>query len=113
VGTRVVLVSVRGVIGDIVRDALYEREVDVVADLHDGAQLDAMLTRVAADCVVWRTEHGDLTVMQVLVHHPRLKILALEHDGKRAFLHEMSPRRVALGELSPALLAEVVEAAGR
>ena len=112
-GTRVVLVSVRGVVGDVVRDALYERDVDVVADLHDEARLDAMLARVAVDCVVWSTDDGDAPAAALLAHHPRLTIIALEHEGRRVFLHRMCPRRVPLGELSPTSLADVVEAAGR
>ncbi len=111
--TRVVLVGLRGIIGDIVRDALHEREVEIVGDLLDETELEATLARVDVDCVVWRIGRNDPPAAELLAHHPRLRIVALEDDGRRAFVYELRPRRMPLGELSPALLAEVVEAAAR
>jgi hypothetical protein len=110
---RVVLIGLRGIVGEIVRAALYERDVDIVGDLYDETELDSMLARVHADCVIWRLGPQDPGAAEVLDHHPRLKIIALEDDGKRASLYQLRPWRQSLGELSPDLLANVVEAAGR
>ena len=107
------LVGLHGIIGEIVRSALQERDVGIVGDLRDETDLDATLARVHADCVIWRIGRKDPAAAEVLAHHPQLKIIALEDDGKRAFLCELRPRHLPLGELSPGLLAKVVEAAGR
>lgn len=107
------LVGLQGIIGDIVRDALSERAVDIVGDLHDEDRLDATVTRVDADCVVWGVVQGDPPAFELIASHPRLRVVSLEADGKRAFLYELRPARTPLGELSPTLLAAVVEAAVR
>jgi len=108
-----VLVGLHGIIGEIVRAALHERDVGIVGDLRDETELEATLARVHADCVIWRIGRSDPAAAELLTHHPRLKIIALEDDGKCAVLYELRPRRMPLGELSPGLLAKVVEAAGR
>ena len=107
------LVGLHGIIGEIVRAALYERDVGIVGDLRDETELEATLARVHADCVIWRIGRKDPAAAELLALHPRLKIIALEDDGKCAVLYELRPRRMPLGELSPGLLAKVVEAAGR
>jgi hypothetical protein len=112
-GTSVVLLGLHGIIGEIVRAALHERDVDIVGDLDDESELEFTLARVDADCVIWRNGRRDPAAADLLARHPRLRIIALEDDGKRAFLYELRPRRMPLGELSPGLLARVVEAAGR
>jgi hypothetical protein len=109
----VVLVGLQGIMGEIVRDALRGRPIDIVGDIDDEARLDATVDLAAADCVVWLISRSDPPAVELLYRHPRLKIVALEHDGKQAFLHELRPVRTPLGELSPDRLAEVVESAGR
>ena len=37
---------------------------------------------------------------ELLLRRPRLKVLAIAHDGRTGSLYELRPRRVPLGELS-------------
>jgi hypothetical protein len=45
---------------------------------------------------------------QLLLRRPRLKVLAIAHDGRTGSLYELRPRRVALGELSADTLCRAI-----
>lgn len=46
---------------------------------------------------------------QLLLRRPRLKVLAIAHDGRTGSLYELRPRRVPLGELSADTLCRAMQ----
>lgn len=58
--------------------------------------------------IVGSDEVREDDVAQIVKDCCRLRILGLSSDGSRALLHELRPRRIPLGELSPARLLSVV-----
>ena len=47
----------------------------------------------------------------LLEARPRMKVLAVVGDGRDAFLYELRPQKVPLGEVSPHTLLEAIRAA--
>jgi hypothetical protein len=45
---------------------------------------------------------------RLLDDHPRLKVLALEGDGRSGSIWELRPHRIPLGELSPRRLVQAI-----
>jgi hypothetical protein len=45
---------------------------------------------------------------QLLLRRPRLRVLAIAHDGRTGSLYELRPRRVPLGELSADALCRAI-----
>ena len=66
-----------------------------------------------AHVVVFGTDSADLPDVgrAVLAERPRVKLLAVTHDGRRTWLFELRPHRQALGEVSPDELADAIRAA--
>jgi DNA-binding response OmpR family regulator len=48
---------------------------------------------------------------RLLTRHPWARVLSLAHDGRRAVLHELHPRRTDLGQASPQKLLDTVRGA--
>jgi len=44
--------------------------------------------------------------------YPHARVVGIASDGRRAYMHELRPHRLALGELSPEQLIEVVRRGG-
>jgi hypothetical protein len=110
---RVVLVAVTGVLRDIVWGALQaERDVTVVAEVHDRASLARALGQTPVDVAICSSE-GVLAdpVTHLFCEHPKLKVLTIEDDGRRGFLWELRPHRTAIGELTPGLLVSTAREA--
>jgi DNA-binding NarL/FixJ family response regulator len=51
---------------------------------------------------------GDGEIEALLEARPRIKILALEEDGRNVMLHELRPRAVSLGDLSAGRLIDAI-----
>ena len=50
---------------------------------------------------------------RLLSRNPWARVLSLAHDGRRAVLHELHPRRTDLGQASPQKLLDTVRGARR
>lgn len=70
-------------------------------------------TRTAADLVILGCQEDELTQVgdRLLEVNPRIKVLAVEADGRRAFLYELRPHKVPLGEVSPQTLVRAIRQA--
>lgn len=64
-------------------------------------------SRIAPDAVITTVE-PDESSAEYIVRHPRTKILAIKEDGRQAFLFELVPKLVPLGELSTDSLLAVI-----
>jgi DNA-binding NarL/FixJ family response regulator len=108
---RIVLVELTGIMLDIVRNTLWDRqEMAVVAEFPSRAGLADAMSHLDANFVIWHLEHTDVpdACPELFVDHPRIKVLALEDDGRQGFLWELHPRRTAIGEMSPSLLLRTI-----
>jgi DNA-binding NarL/FixJ family response regulator len=89
---------------DILRGILTgQPDLKVIGEVADPTQLDATLERIEADVVILGSEGPAAwrRFEELLLSHPRLKVLDITLDGSQAFLHELRPHHTALGELSP------------
>jgi hypothetical protein len=109
---RIVLVELTGIMRDIVRNTLRDRqELAVVGEIPSRAGLGEAVSRLDANFVIWRLEQLDVpdACPELFVEHPRIKVLALEDDGRQGFLWEIHPHKTAVGEMSPSLLLRTIE----
>jgi hypothetical protein len=86
-----------------------EPNMAVVGRVGD-ADLLAAARRTRADVVLVgqkvKDEHEQYG--QLLLRRPRLKILAIAHDGRTGSLYELRPRRIPLGEMSADTLCRAI-----
>jgi hypothetical protein len=66
----------------------------------EGGEIDVLLMPAADD--------GSVDYMQVLWRHPRSRVVLVAPSGERAVMYELFPRRVVLGDLGPATLADAI-----
>ncbi len=85
-----------------------EPDIEVVDSAAATGPIDADV-----DVVILNLEDSQRfgSLQQLLVDHPRLRIVAIAADGRRISLYEMRPHRTALGELSAAGLVALVRGA--
>jgi hypothetical protein len=86
-----------------------EPNMAVVGRVGD-ADLLAAARRTRADVVLvgQRVKDEREQYGQLLLRRPRLKVLAIAHDGRTGSLYELRPRRVPLGELSSDALCRAI-----
>lgn len=100
---------------DVIADALSEvDEVEVLAG-EEGESLEQSVDRLRARVVLVESRGAELTepYLRLMYRHPRLKLLALSSDGRRAALYRLAPRRRFIGKVSPRGLAEAIRATAR
>lgn len=96
---------------DIIKDITASHEdIDVIGELTDHDELTQTAIRTRADVVVVgkATENGRDDYRDLLRRRPQLKVLAITADGRRGFLHELQPRVISLGEVSPSSLIDAI-----
>lgn len=114
---RVLLVQVPGVLCGILRDIVGQQpDMEIVGELDDYDSLMPAIDRTEAHFVIWGLEpaavkNTDAVPDQcraVLDSYPRLKVLAVEADGRSGSFYELRPWRRELGELAPARIVAVL-----
>jgi hypothetical protein len=102
-------------VGDIVKAALGEPDVDVIGEFCLEPFESDSLVDAPIDVVVLAAGEDVETspVPALLAQHPRLKVLAIRDDGRSASLFELRPVETDLGPLSPEVLLRAVRAAHR
>lgn len=92
-----------GILSDIVRHILEaESSIDLVGDVTATDSVEAV-AHSDCDAVVWMLSKRSEPVapLDLLRHHPALRIVAVEDAGERGSLWRMRPHRMPLGRLSP------------
>jgi DNA-binding NarL/FixJ family response regulator len=108
---RVLLAEIPRILTDIIKDITASHEdIDVIGERAGFDDLTQTAIRTQADVVVVGKANGsgDDDYCELLRRRPRLKILAISADGRRGFLHELQPRVIPLGELSPNSLIDAI-----
>jgi DNA-binding NarL/FixJ family response regulator len=103
---RIAIIDRSGMLVDILRSTL-GTEVDF--DVVNGYPADALPLAIAsADVVILDRELERAEVAELLASHPQTKLVAIVGDGRHSFLYELRPDRVALREISPQQLVDVI-----
>jgi DNA-binding NarL/FixJ family response regulator len=96
---------------DIVRDSIaHHEDIDVVGEVdgEDGL-LDAARMMKADVILLAATDAADSGAYDALLYQrPRLKILTITADGRYAFLHQLMPDVMPLGEVSASVLVDAI-----
>jgi DNA-binding NarL/FixJ family response regulator len=108
---RVLLIDMRGVLGDVIRTVLLDcDDLNVVANRTDAVDARTAIVRSRADVVVCALDDEQAADVATALFEPhqRTKVIAIRDDGREAVLWELHPRRRVLGDLSPRLLVDTV-----
>lgn len=113
---RIVLLDMPPLLLEMLRDAVAPQgDMEIVGAVADEPNLGTFLENAGADVVVVKRD-GALkrsTVHELLYQRPRLRIFEIVDRGRRGFLHELRPRRMALGEISPQRLIDAIRGTGK
>ncbi len=113
--TRLLLAAVPPILSDIIRDALADvHGVEVVRETA-GEDLAESVARSRADVLVTEDAGQELSDrhLGLMYRHPRLKLLTISPDGRRAALYRLMPRRRLLVDVSPDGLVAAIRGAAR
>ena len=109
------LASLAPLLSDLVEGIVAEQlDMEIVATF---AQCEDWLTEVDVfpDILVVGINNSDLSASceKLLTEHPRTLVVGVTDDARRAYLYELRPWAVPLGEVSPHGLVDVIRAAVR
>jgi hypothetical protein len=96
---------------DIVKNIIVSQEdFDLAGEITSHNELLQAATETQADViVVGGFALTEPKIFQDLLYgRPLLKIVAIAADGRNAFLHELQPHLIPLGEVSPASLIAAI-----
>lgn len=111
---RVVLAGMPRMLRDVFSQVLADQpDMEVVGDLTDIIDLRAVAGQTRSDVAILGLHDSGFPGIctHLLDEHPRLKILGVTPDGRRAYLYELRPSKIPVGDVSPAgVLAAIREA---
>jgi DNA-binding NarL/FixJ family response regulator len=90
-------------------------DLDVVEHVDSRGELVERVRRTGADLVLLGLADGEFPpeCAELLQELPRTKVLGMASEGRRAFLYELRPHVVPIGELDRRRLISVVKEAAR
>ena len=108
---RVLVAQLPGMLSDIICKLLASEEnIELVGEVTEAQELLGVMDRTGADVVILGLEDSELPARanQLLSEHPACRVLGVAGDGRAAFLYELRPYRVPLGEVSPEVLVKAI-----
>lgn len=108
---RVALVELPPLLHDIViRVVADQADLEVLGQYRHYEELLVSDNESAPDVIVIGIGDGDVNGIcgRLLARHPQVKIVAVGGDGRRVFLYDLRPHRVAVGEVSPEELLQAI-----
>jgi hypothetical protein len=112
---RVLMSGLPRILRDIVSELVAEQaDMRVVGAFADDVGPDT-LAELRPDVLVLGSRAADVPALcrGLVQRRPALKVLAVEGDGRRAWLYEMRPHQTLVGEISPAALLDTIRAVCR
>ncbi|PYP59203.1 MAG: hypothetical protein DMD40_03705 [Gemmatimonadetes bacterium] len=106
------MADVTGVLRDIIERTLSAQpDIQIVSGRPSGP---ARLGEYEPDVIVTGllSSDGDNALERLFDRYPHARVLGIADDGRHAYMTELRPHRVSLGELSPEQLVEVIRRAG-
>lgn len=108
---RVALVGLPPLLHDIViRLVADQSDLEVVGQYRQYEELFVSDNESAPDVIVIGIGDGDVNGIcgRLLAQHPQVKIVAVGGEGRRVFLYDLRPHKVAVGEVSPEELLQAI-----
>jgi hypothetical protein len=103
---RILLAGLPQLLRDVVASALGQ-EADIVL-FDDGSGPPSRSGQLNVLVIGIKPGEAIARCTEVLASHPQLTVVAIEVDGRRAFLGELRPSVSELGEIDPQTLLDVV-----
>lgn len=102
-------------LGDVISAlAAKEPDVEVVGHVGRDADLAAAIDECRAEAVVIGALDSNPAVCeQLLMSHPRLRILILGEGGRVGYLDRLAPQRTVIRDISPEELLDAIRGVGR
>lgn len=96
----------------IVQTLSTQADIEVVKEVRDLSTIRESVPDLRPDVVILGCAESEVADIgsDLLKSDPRMRLLALTAEGRNAFLYQLNPQKVALGELSPKRLLEAVRA---
>jgi DNA-binding NarL/FixJ family response regulator len=113
---RVVLAGMPRMLRDVFSQVLADQpDMEVVGDLTDVLDLLPAAAQTRSDVAILGLRDAGFPSIcaRLLDQHPRIKILGVTPDGRRACLYELRPSEVPVGDVSPAGVLAAIRAAVR
>lgn len=94
--------NLTGILADLMTAAFQSQPDMSIVDTPDQCDLRDAMQRSQADVIIWRLDDVDVPDVdpELFTRHPRVKVLAVQDDGRSFVFWELRPHRTALGELS-------------
>jgi DNA-binding NarL/FixJ family response regulator len=98
---------------DVFKQMLEQPDIEIVGELDDPLGLLLAAGRTHADVVILGLNDAEFPGVSthLLSEYPHIKILGVTEDGRRAYLYELRPQKVAVGEVSPQGLLKAIRSA--
>jgi hypothetical protein len=108
---RILLVGMSNMLSTIVTAAItHAADIVVAGRVADGEDLGTKIGLLSADAVIAQTDRPDVaeSFLPLLHSFPALKVMAINGDCSRGFLHQLRPQSIRLPEISADLLQSVL-----
>jgi DNA-binding NarL/FixJ family response regulator len=108
---RLITSELTGILDGIVEKVLQSAgDIEVLARARNRAELIELLRTRHPDVVILGLESTTAADIgwELYVGDPMLRVIGIVADGRQAFVYELRPHRMSLGELSPDDLVTVV-----
>lgn len=107
---RIAFVDLPRMLREILKNVLdAQPDFSVVAEYPSGIPLITAARESIADVLIaGMQDASNENLDEVVTAYPKIKVMAIEASGRWMFIYELCPRRITLGEVSPAELVDVI-----
>lgn len=85
-----------------------ERDMEIVGEACENGGLSELVQETDPDVVIAACETGEVGPLGRMIVGRAPALLAIVDDGRRGLLHELRPKEVDIGELTPAKLVAAI-----
>ena len=99
----------RGIVRNVLAD---HRDMRVMREVEDESLVLAAVEETEAQFVIWGID-GEIPeeCPRLFQEFPRVRVLAIEQEGRSGFLYELRPSKLALGQLSGRTIVDTIRVA--
>ncbi len=111
---RILLAELPRMLQEIVQTVVAAQpDLEIAGTVDHRDLLPEAVSRTGAEVVIVGLTRGETAegYDTLLFAHPQVKLFAVAADGRRAFLYELRPRSVPLGDVSPEELVAAIRSA--
>jgi hypothetical protein len=108
---RILLAGMSNMLSAIIKAAItHAADIVVAGRVGDDEDLATKIGLIGADAVIVQTDRPDVaeSFVPLLRSFPALKVMAINSDCSRGFLHQLRPQSIRLPEISADLLQSVL-----